>query len=266
MPDDDGLGCYPIFTCQDWSQIESDLDAMTNDLVSLVLVTDPFGDYDLAHLRRCFPHRVIPFKEHYVIKLDRAPETFVSHHHRRNARQALHNLRVFKCAEPRQCLEPWLELYATLIKRHNITGIRVFSRTAFAQQLDVPGSVLFRAVYRDTTVGMLWWYVQGQFGYYHLGAYSSLGYQMQASFALFWYAIAHFATCGLERLDLGAGAGLQPNASDGLSRFKRGWATGTATAYLCGRILQPTRYAKLVMATGTAQSSYFPAYRHGEFG
>ena len=38
---------------------------------------------------------------------------------------------------------------------------------------------------------------------------------------------------------------------DGLSRFKRGWATGTAPAWLCGAVLDRERYADLAQALGS---------------
>jgi hypothetical protein len=88
---------------------------------------------------------------------------------------------------------------------------------------------------------------------------------MQASFALFWSAI-HYFKDRVEWLNLGAGAGLKDNSADGLTRFKAGWSTGTRTAYFCGKILDGEKYAELVRAQGIGSTSYFPAYRQGEFG
>jgi hypothetical protein len=51
----------------------------------------------------------------------------------------------------------------------------------------------------------------------------------------------------------------------GLTRFKRGWATGTRPVYFCGRIFQRERYEQLARQGGAPVSGYFPAYRHGEF-
>jgi hypothetical protein len=59
---------------------------------------------------------------------------------------------------------------------------------------------------------------------------------------------------------------MRRNAEDGLSFFKKGWSTGTRTAFFCGRILDPERYAQLATARGVAGTDYFPAYREGEFG
>jgi hypothetical protein len=112
---------------------------------------------------------------------------------------------------------------------------------------------------------MLLWYVQHEVGYYHLGAYNQRGYALQASFGLFWRAIDYFATKGLRWLNLGAGAGTETPTDSGLSKFKRGWATGTRTAYFCGRIFDPVTYREITEAGGCTATDYFPAYRQGEF-
>ena len=262
----DAMGCYPLFACQDWSRLHEDLETLEG-LVSLALVTDPFGDYSPDYLRRCFPDVMRPFKEHYVIDLSASPLDSVCRHHRRYARKALRHVVVERCEEPLAFLDDWVRLYDHLIERHRIRGIPAFSRRAFEIQLQVPGLIAFRAVYGGKTVGMLLWYVQGEVGYYHLGASSPAGYEQRASFALFWRAFEYFIErADLRWLNLGAGAGLKRNVADGLSRFKRGWATGTRTAYFCGRIFDREKYEHLVRARGVPPTPYFPAYRLGEFG
>ncbi|OHB62921.1 MAG: hypothetical protein A2Y76_11570 [Planctomycetes bacterium RBG_13_60_9] len=259
----DATGCYPLFACRDWSQLEADLVDVAADLVCLYMVTDPFGEYDRALLDRCFGDRVIAFKEHFCIDLSKALNDLVCRHHRRYARKAFKLVNVERCRNP-AFLEDWTRLYEHLIQRHGITGIAAFSRDAFARQLEVPGLVAFRASYRGTPVGMILWYIQGDVAYYHLGAYSPLGYETYCSFALFWHAIEHFMAGGLKWLNLGAGT--RRDATDGLSRFKRGWSTGTRMAYFCGRIFDMGKYAEAVKASGIAATEYFPAYRMGEFG
>jgi hypothetical protein len=260
------MGCYPLFACQDWSQLHLDLANIGHDLVSLALVTDPFGDYKTTYLQQCFGDVVLPFKEHFIVDLALPIDTSICRHHYRYARKASRILDVERCEDPALCIDEWNSLYVQLIERHQISGLQAFSRSAFARQMIVPGLVAFRAKHRDITVGMVLWYIQGQVGYYHLGAYNALGYELRASFALFWFAIHYFVNCGLRWLDLGAGAGLKNQATDGLSRFKRGWSTGARTAYFCGRIFDPERYAVITRLKGITANSYFPAYRRGEFG
>lgn len=261
----DGMGCYPLFACRKWSGLHSDVDNIGDELVSLVMVTDPFGDYTEESLRHTFKDLVIPFKEHFVVDLKAQPQTFVHPHHRRNSRRALEAVSVEPSSNPTSAIDDWLRLYANLIARHAIHGIAAFSQLSFAKQLQVPGAVLFEARLDGQVIGMTWWYVDHGVGYYHLGAYSDEGYKAHASFAIFWRAIQYFADIGLSWLDLGAGAGVGPGAESGLSRFKQGWSTGTRPAYFCGRVFNRGRYEEILRTQNVAPTNYFPAYRVGEF-
>ena len=264
-PGHDAIGCYPLFTCRDWSQLHSDLDDLSGEFVSLALVASPFGNYDPAYLKSCFPDVFVAFKEHFVVDLDLPRESFVHQHHRRNARKALREFNIEVCTEPTDFLDDWVVLYGTLVKRHAITGIAAFSEDSFRKQLAVPGIRVFRAIREGTTAGMLLWYVQGDVAYYHLGAYSGLGYELNASFALFSQAIDYFAQSGLRWLHLGAGAGAVPGGGSGLVRFKAGWATGRRLAYFCGRVFDQKKYDEVVMARRSIRTTaYFPAYRADE--
>ena len=261
----DAMGCYPLFACDDWSKLDQDLDELGDELVSVALVADPFGDHSPELLQKCFPDRVIPFKEHLVTDLSQTPDSFVDAQHRRKARRALERLSVEYCDDPFHFVDDWNNLYANLIKRHRIQGLSAFSVDSFKAQLAVPGISMFRATHEGETAGMTLWYADRGVAYYHLGAYSDLGYELEASFALFRHVLDHFANRGMRWLNLGAGAGLA-NEADGLTRFKRGWATGTRPAYFCGRIFDRLKYEEAMNARHIEPSDYFPAYRKGEFG
>ena len=154
-----------------------------------------------------------------------------------------------------------MRLYEILIERHHIQGIATFSTHAFRQQLEIPGTVVFRAVKDGKTVGMVLWCIHDDIAYYHLGAYDEVGYQQKASFALFWRSIEYFISRGFRWLNLGAGAGIKANASDGLSRFKEGWSSGTRTAYFCGRVFNRDLYDFLSMQHSETDDGFFPTYR-----
>ena len=128
----------------------------------------------------------------------------------------------------------------------------------------VPGIVVLRATEGGRTVAAHLWYVQGDVAHSHLAAASERGYRVMASYALYWCALEHFKW-KVRWLALGGGAGAQPADADGLSRFKRGWATGTRSVYVCARICDRERYAALTAPLKTSRGRYFPAYRQGEF-
>ena len=257
----DAMGCYPVFSCADWTHLGRDLDTLGSDIVSLIVITDPFGSYSESQLRELFPDLVRPFKDHFVVDLKEPIERHLSPHHRRNVAKANRHVRVERCVDPPVFAAVWSALYQGLVARHRIDGLAAFSPTTLARQLEVPGVVLFRAERGGTTVGMTVWYTAGSVAYYHLAAYHDAGYAVGASFAIFNFALRHFAETGVHWLDLGAAPGMDSDGSDGLSRFKRGWATGTRPAYLCGRIFDRLAYPALVQAAGSPETTYFPAYR-----
>ncbi|HYG36532.1 MAG TPA: hypothetical protein VEC99_17195 [Clostridia bacterium] len=258
----DARGCYPLFSCKNWANLHADLDSM-HDLVSLVLVADPFGNHTRGDLERCFPELCRPYKEHYVIDLGRPLPELLGGPHARNIRKALQQVQVEQCGSPQQFAREWTALYAALVERHQIKGLSDFSDATLEKQLGVPGTVAFRAISEGVTIGMILWYVQGDVGYYHLAAYNDFGYELRASFALFARSIEFFSN-RLRFLNLGAGAGVYNSSEDGLTRFKRGWSTGTRTAYLCGRVFDHQKYDQLVRAKCGLATDYFPPYRKGE--
>jgi hypothetical protein len=122
---------------------------------------------------------------------------------------------------------------------------------------------MFRATVGDELVGIHLWYQQGDVAYGHLGATNERGYEVMASYALYWQALVHFRDRA-GWLNLGAAPGAEADADSGLHRFKRGWATGSRTAHFCGSIRDPEAYARLA-APASEGSRFFPAYRAHEF-
>lgn len=261
----DAMGCYPLFSCRDWSLLKGDLESLDQELVSLVLVADPFGDFSRELLNATFTDMVVPFKEHFVADLRRPASDFVSRHHQYYAQRALKAVTVEEHDNPAGMLDDWSALYDLLVERHQLTGIKAFSRTSFAKQLSVPGIRLLRATHQGQTVGAHLWYVQGDVAFSHLTASSAIGYKLMAAYALAWAAIEYFSD-KVQWIDWGAGAGLNTESADGLTRYKRGWANDTRTAYLCGRIFDHARYEDISRAKGIMGNNYFPCYRKGELG
>lgn len=260
----DAMGCYPLFSCLDWSGLKADIDALASDLVAVSLVTDPFGRYSEETLQTCFAGKVVPYKQHFVADLRLARESYVSRHHRYYASRARSAVEIDRCDEPAGLLDEWLPLYDHLIARHQLRGIKAFSRQSFARQLAVPGAVLLRAKQDGHTIGAHIWYRQDDVVHSHLAAANQAGYDLNVSYALYWFALETFAGQAVW-INFGAGAGLNTDGADGLTRFKRGWATGTRLAYFCGRIFDRARYDAALAARGLQDNDYFPAYRQGEF-
>jgi hypothetical protein len=261
-PHRDALGCYPLFSCLDWSRLKEDVAALGTDLVTLALVANPMGDASRSSLERCFD-LVRPFKDHFVADLARPLDRLVSSHHRRYARRALRDLEIERCDDPCSHLDEWNELYDGLRRKHSLSGIRAFSRDAFHQQLLVPGLVMFRASRHGKTAGLHLWLQQADVAYGHLGVTNDLGLRYAAAYGLYWFAFEWFSTRAAW-LHLGGSAGADRIEDDGLAAFKRGWASETRTAYFCGRCFDTDRYKEITKARGLETVDFFPAYRSGE--
>ena len=166
----DGMGTYPVFACNDWSKLEEDFNDVSDQIICLSLVTDPFGSYQDAQLQKIFSDVCTPYKEHFVVDLNKPINSYIDPHHLRNVKKSLKINRIEHVDNPMDYFEDWCRLYNSLTKRHNIKGITEFSKSSFEHQLRVPGINMFRAVHNEETVGLLLWYVQGEVAYYHLGA------------------------------------------------------------------------------------------------
>lgn len=263
----DAMGCYPLFGCSDWGQLEKDLRTLEDRLVSLALVTDPFASYDPERFKECFD-TVFKFKEHYVSSVDDSPEKCVTRHHRYYAKKSLEQCQVEVVENPLEHLDEWVNLYASLIKRHGLTGIKAFSKNSFARQFEIPGLVMLRMTAGTACIGAQLWLVHDGVAHSHLTAFNEAGYNNRASYGMYWRAIEILRTSQASKvrwLNFGAGAGIGGEGTDGLSIFKKGWSTATRTAWFCGRILNRETYARIVESRGLAQDTYFPLYREGEF-
>lgn len=260
----DAMGPYPIFCCRDWSRLDEDLSGLATDLVSVVLVADPFARHSGDQFEKTFDH-VVRFKDHFVAELNQPPEAFVRPSHRAHARRALRSLGVDVYERPWEHIDDWVRLYANLTSRHSISGLRAFSRQAFEKQLKTPGLVMFGATAGDEIVGLDLWFVQGDVAHGHLAAFSDLGYELRASYATKWTMLNYFWG-RVSWVNLLGSPGISDGEMDGLAKFKSGWSTTTKAVYLCERILQPEVYETLSAERPTTIEGYLPAYRSGEFG
>ena len=249
----DAVDPCPLFCCRNWSALKRDLDDLAGDLVSVAIVTDPFGNYREPDLTGAFPELTRVYKDHFITELGEMSDRSLGKHHRYSVRRAIGKIDVDICSDPRSQVDEWVRLYRVLVEKHGLTGIHAFSRASFESQLAVPGMVMVRGYHLGELAAAHLWLVRGDVAYSHLAASSPDGYRLGALYALYAKAIEHFRR-GLRFLDLGAG-------SSGLGRFKRGFATGTRPAYLCGRILNKDVYESLRGTSGGSEFDFFPAYR-----
>lgn len=258
----DAMGPYPLLCCRDWSGLADDLAALPSTLISFSCVVDPLADVGTKQLGDCFPDHLRVMKTHYVVDLSERLDGFVSAHHQRDTRRALRRMETSLCQRPSDHAEAWVKLYEdNVVRRHSVSGPAAFSPVSLASQLNVPGLVVFTARRDDVIIGMQLWFEEQAKAYYHLAAYSGLGYREGAAYALMWQALVHFQNSGVRLVNLGGGAGVRAREDDGLARFKAGWSNIQRNAYFGGRVLDREGYKMLCRTASAAGMDFFPAYR-----
>lgn len=256
----DAVGCYPLFCCRRWHELPHDFDGLRSRLVTLTLVTDPFGSFDRADLGSSFDF-VREYKHHFVADLSRVDELPSTRNHRRNLARARASVEVLVAADPKTELGQVVPLYEALVERRGISGLRRFTTAQVAQQLAVPGAFLFTASLDGETLAFLLCYLMADVAYAHLAGASERGYELRASFALYYAALHHFRG-DASWFVLGSTPDIESaSLRGGLALFKRGFATDTRPSFLCGSVFDRPTYRRL---GGSDTAAYFPAYRAGE--
>jgi lipid II:glycine glycyltransferase (peptidoglycan interpeptide bridge formation enzyme) len=256
----DAMGCYPLFSCPRPEGLLEDVRSLDENLVSLTLVTDPIVDYPLDLLRECFPDRMIPFREHYVIDRHIPREESVKKNHRYHARKALSQLEIDVVENSESFLDEWTDLHSNLISRHKITGIQAFSKESFRQQFNTPGVIVIAARHEQKAVAAMIFCIQDGAVQAHVLGCTDQGYALSALYGIIWKTYDVFDDdvrwCNL--------MGVPGSGNENIRRFKAGWTDITKTAYLCGKIINETKYRQLAAPHQQNGSKYFPLYRNGE--
>lgn len=252
---EDACGPYPRAPLPADADLEAGLAQLAaQGLVAAVLVADPLASPPPARLGRAFG-LCRPFKTHYLVDHGRGAPA-LSKHHRYEVRRAQGRCRIER-VRLGDHLADWSALYDGLKARHAVTGPAAFGDAYFQALAAQPDVEAFAAVCEARIVAMALWFEHDGVAVNHLGASNDAGYAAGASYALYAAALDRYA--GAAMIDLGGAAGLGDDPDDGLARFKRGFSNAEATAWLCGAVLDPARYAAL--AEGRPPTAYFPAYR-----
>ena len=259
----DAMGCYPLFACSDWKGLPSDILKLSDDLVSVSLVTDPFGNYTENELTQTFDC-VLQSNDHFVFDYSKTIHESISKSRREQAKRALKDVVVDIQVSPNIDVEEWSNLYSRVIDKYQIKGLRKFSLDSFKKQLTIPNTFYFRALNEGKIIGGDIYFLQGEIAYAHLSALESLGYELKAGYALKWIAINHFQNI-VDWITFGGTTSISGVKNEGLIYFKKGWSNCTRKTYFCGKILNQDRYDEITSLKGFQGSTWFPSYRDGEF-
>ncbi|HSM24737.1 MAG TPA: hypothetical protein VK856_07745, partial [Anaerolineaceae bacterium] len=259
----DAMGPYPLFFCEHWENLTDDLNNLSEQLISVSMVVGPFSDIPLDDYNQYF-EVLYPYKDHYILDTSLPLIESISKHGRIDARRALKDVTVEHRVSPDIDLDEWVDLYHHLIIRHNISGIRAFSRESFAKQLAIPNTHYFRAVHNGEVVAGNLFYIQDNVAYGHLLAITPLGYKFGASHANKWVAIQHLSKT-IRWISYGGGTVKNGAKKNGLDAFKLGWSNTIRKSYFIGKVMQKEIYDHLTDVYNQSHQKWFPSYRTNDF-
>lgn len=194
-------------------------------ICSFSAITDPMWSPEATPLRRAFDvcH---PFTEHYLI--DREGEESMRKRHRNRINQARRTCEVQEVSLADH-LDRWLELYGGNVDKRQIP--QPYTSTYFERLATIDGLKTLAVLVDGEIVTMNLWVIHQDTLYFHEGASSVDGRELFAAYAAYAHAIETAVDCRF--VLLGPRGSMRDDPADGLAAFKRGFANGTVTSYLC---------------------------------
>lgn len=240
---------YPFCVDQGAAEFHYAFEAVTSTIITDPLCDTYFYDYE-------------KYKDHAVVKLKDYDFTKMPDNHKRNIKKYRAGSRDGFCYTE-VCINPTYHagslqgIYPNLIKKHNITGATAYTNNQLKKLLEVPGTVLFKVFSGSQIINVSLFYIYNNNAYYHLSCQTDEGYKNQSNFTMMYDAIMFFKSLGLGYLEIGA----SPDGakSNGLKRFKEGFATEIRNNYIIKRIHRPDIYEQLCY--NRVDNGFFPLYR-----
>lgn len=195
-------------------------------VASVSLVTDPMCSPSQSLMEAAFGS-CRPFNENYLI--DRELGRMRLHKRHRKMIGGAKKL----CSVDRGALRPLLERWWTLQQssREIRTPVDSIPAKYFQMLAGLEGVEVIAAHYENEIVTMTIWLRFKDVLYYIDGASNQTGLAISAPYANFAYVIDQYVDC--RYVFLGGAADFRGPRSDGLARFKRGFANASVRDYLC---------------------------------
>ncbi len=200
---------------------------------SVSLITDPVWSPGQNLLETAFGS-CRPFNENYMIDRGLGRVRVRKRH-----RDMINNAKKL-CAIDRASLAPLLQLWRTLYQsnRQMRAEVRYTPPQYFEMLAGLEGVEVIVAHHENEIVTMNIWLRFHDILYYIDGASNQRGLAISSPYATFAYVLEHYSDC--RYIFLGGSADFRGPRSDGLARFKRGFANVSVRDYLCTSHLRNT--------------------------
>ncbi len=254
----DLLGVYPFVHEVDVALLELDLQELSSDVVSLVMVADPFcSPQMLENTTHWEVSR--PFKRQSMLNLQTDDAPPWSKNLRRDIRIGTASNDLSWAKPGADSARTFWNLYQRIVEKHQVDGIARLSEKSIEQQLSCQGASMLIATDSKQVSGAAIIFRVGDWANLHLMAVHPGAMKSCAGAALLAQTIEQLRAEGSRLFNLGGSAGLQDAANDGLWKFKKRWGDCTGETALLGKVLNPSAYQTL--CSGRQRRPFFPAYR-----
>lgn len=205
---------------------------------------------------------VLEYKDHFFCDLGiNDIWRILSDNHKRLIKKALKLAKIARISNSGDIEKIWLELYNHLIAKRQISGISRFTPQILKNFIRLPQSAIYAATIENQICGITIFCFDERIVYYHLAAYSDIGYDHSVSYGIFWQAIQDFKKDGFKVLHLGGVPGVYASSS-GLYKFKKGFSSGLKKTHFIGKILNRDQFNETLKKSGTVGVfDFFPPYR-----
>lgn len=259
----DLAGLYPYSMCRSFAQIGSEQDQAflrESGAVAISFVAGPFcSTHELDAMSSWTVVR--PFKTHLAIELDGDWRRQIAKKTRYYVRKGRDIHETLIANADRALAQSFYEMYQSTVRRHRITGVQRFSTDAILAQMQSPGTFVVRSVAGNKTSGLLICIRNHDHANYHLIAIDDVYYHRSTNAVLLMAAAEYCEELGERYLNIGGGAGMSSDATDGLYQFKRRWTPHQRRTYICGQILDYATYEHLCSKSKCSHGEFFPGYR-----
>lgn len=199
---------------------------------SVSLITDPMWSPSRDLLEAAFGS-CRPFNDNYLIDRGLGPSRFHKRH--RNMISSSKKLCTVARTPLAQVLARWWNLDQG--NRQTRAAVHSTPRQYFEMLADLEGVETIAAHHDNEIVTMSIWLQFNDILYYIDGASNQKGLAISAPYATVDYVVEHFSSA--RYIFLGGSADFRGPRSDGLARFKRGFANVSVRDYLCTSHLRP---------------------------
>jgi len=256
----DYVSPYPMFAETRFDKVAQDFDFLSEQgAVSLTLRTDALSESDVVKTKSDWDW-FKAFKTHHICDR-KSPWRDTAHRNAiRYEKRARETFDYSIVDSPVEYASELLRLNSIILQRTTGTSNKGMAQTMMEALLSLPGCRLVKAQDKSGVQALGLFMVSQEKAYAYLLGCTNEAREQHVISGLYGYALDAL-TIDVRYVDFGSSPGLVDDKNHDVAKFKSLWSNKQAKSYICGKVLKPEIYERLVKTSPVAQSNYFPKYK-----